>query len=705
MNTSVSRFCAFVSMTAAGLVAYGDSAMASPGGGLGEEKSTFAQSAMSAGAWTKLDSSLRTRSLAVPNVQTVSMFVQSSNPESTRKLIEAAGGYVGTVAGDILTARVPRNAVNTVASAPSVVRLEGARIVRSKLDKAAAAIKVDKVHAGTSPLSAPYKGAGVVVGVLDIGLDFQHAAFKKPDGKTRVRALWDQGATGTPPAGFSYGSECTAAQIDGDTCAHRSTQDHGTHVTGIAAGSPVTGAPYVGVAPEADIVFVNLGNPADTSDEALSTAVCDAASYIFKLAAAANMPAVINMSIGEHSGPHDGTALGDKCLDNLTGPGKILVAAAGNEGKGSVHATQELPVVVHATATASEQPVVLKWLPGKGEDGTTKGELYLWSDSNVALSVRVGFASPSVGTPTYSAPITVERPLAPSTLSNGSVSVGNVIGAGGSIPSGARGIQIAVQDSNKDGLEDHQSWFLEVTGNGRFDAFIDTTSGGGFLATDQAAGVTTDSNMTIGFPAIASKVLAVASFVSRNSWKAADGSEQVQRTAGPESPPVTIGALSSFSSHGPSRNPNAAMKPDIAAPGEILASALNSGASPAAERVAKSGPNGFLMAEGTSMASPMVTGVVALMLQKNRSVTVDDVRAVFDRTAVKPDGVTSVPNTLWGRGKVDALAALADKGSRGSSDGCQLSPTDERSATFAVCASVMLLGFLLVRRRGARSAD
>ncbi|WP_394829641.1 S8 family serine peptidase [Pendulispora albinea] len=699
-----------------GAAACSDSSAKAPGEG--EPTATaFTRASLSTDSWSKLDATLRVQALEEPPAREVrAIFVQSNEPEETRRIIEAIGGQVGTIAGDVLTARVPLGAIDTIATARAVTRIEGALPLRAKLDKAIAASKVDKVRAGAAPLPAPFTGAGVVVGVVDAGIDLRHTAFKKADGKTRILSIWDQGQKGAaPPAGFRYGSECTAAQIDANQCAHASTADHGTHVTGIAAGGKVGDSPYIGAAPDADIVFVEVGAaPGLAKDVAFTTAVCDGASYIFKAAAAVNKPAVVNMSLGEHTGPHDGSSLADRCLDNLSGPGKILVAAAGNEGRGTKHAELGAPVLVHATATASSTPVVLKWLPGKDDDTkVTQEKLNVWADPNVELSIQVGFDAGD-GSPTFSKPITAKQPLTKTMLTDGNVTVGPVAGDTSPIPApAARGTQIVLEDGDKDGQEAQKLWLVKITGNGRFDAFIDTTGGGGFLASGQDRGVTVDSNMTIGFPAIASKVLAVGSYTSRNTWKAADGSEQVEK--GDDDKPVTLGALSGFSSRGPSRNPSGPMKPDITAPGEVVIAALHAGAKPSAEKIVKASPDGFLISQGTSMASPMVAGIVALMLQRNPTLTVDDIRGIFDRTAVKPEGVANPSPTDWGRGKVDAFAAViatpapaprpdADGGAGNPSNGgskndggCQVAGTGGLVPGFG--AGAMALASILVRRR------
>ena len=605
----------------------------------------------------KMDPLMRVRlsSSAVRDAAPMAIFVKSSDAGATRKEVERLGGRVGTVAGDILTVRLPKAAVATLAMRSEVSRLEAAHGITSRLDKVLAESKVNQVHVGAAGM--PFKGAGVVVGVIDNGFDATHEAFRKPGGPSRVVAFWDQAATaGTAPTGFTYGAECTTVQLSNGSCAHASSDTHGTHVLGIAAGGPVQGSPYIGIAPEADIAYVHFGTaPGADANTGFTTAVCDAASFIFKAAAALGKPAVVNMSLGEHSGPHDGTSLADQCLDNLTGPGKIIVAAAGNEGQGSVSPAPGNPdVFVHATGTASPTASTVRFLPSVSNN-VVQSEVVVWTDSPGDLSVRIGVTAGNATT--FSSPVTRSQPLAPATLAVGPLTVGPVAAAGGELPGGARGIQIVVRDSNADGAElKSVTWIIEITGSGKFDAFIDTTGAGGFIRGGIGAGVTANNEMTIGYPAIASKVIAVGSYVTQNAWTPIGGGPQKQTDQAGDQ--VKIGALSGFSSRGPARRSAAVgQKPDITAPGDVVVSALNSRGTVGIERTIKASPSGFYVAEGTSMASPAISGIVAVMLQKKPRLGVEDVRRILASTATPVPGVTH-PNTSWGHGKVNALAAV-----------------------------------------------
>ena len=569
---------------------------------------------------SRMDAALR-RELARPAAlatPTISMFVKSSDVARTVEEVRAAGGSVGTIAGDVLTVRLPRAGIAAISRSTAIRHLEGARPVQRRLDRLIPETKVDQIHGGAGGLPGPFKGKNVVVGVIDEGIDVGHEAFKKPGGGSRVLSVWDQTLTmgGTPPAGFTYGITCDNAQLAGGTCPHASTGMHGTHVAGIAAAGPVAGSPYVGVAPEADIVFVHLGSaPNKTGNEATTTAICDGASYIFKAAEAAGKPAVINMSLGEHSGPHDGSSLADQCLDNLTGPGKIIVAAAGNEGRGSVSVAAGNPrVFLHATGTASATPQVFKHLPGGTAAATS--EIYIWWDTPGDISVRLGVEN--AGGDVYTAAVTSTKPLAAVALTVGADTLGRVEASNGTLASGGRMINLTLGDENKDKKELEYTWLLEITGTGKFDAFIDTTSTTGFLQSAVPAGATVDNAMSIGFPAIASKVIAVGSYVSRNEWTPFDADAGVQKQLDPVTgTQVTVGALSGFSSRGPARKTTlTGNKPDITAPGEIIVSTLHEKHKlDEATKLMKPSPNGYALSEGTSMATPAVAGIVALMLQ------------------------------------------------------------------------------------------
>ena len=171
--------------------------------------------------WTVADGGVDaawTAAMRTDAKSTLHFYVQSTTPAATQRLIEAAGGSVGTVAGDILTVRMPASALPALLGHRGITGLEAAGTVRPRLDQALPAMDVPPVHDGEDPLTRPYKGTGVLVGVIDYGLDLSHRAFTDVNELTRVRALWTHASSGTPPAGYSYGDTCTELMLSSGDC-------------------------------------------------------------------------------------------------------------------------------------------------------------------------------------------------------------------------------------------------------------------------------------------------------------------------------------------------------------------------------------------------------------------------------------------------------------------------------------------------------
>ena len=189
----------------------------------------------------------------------------------------------------------------------------------------------------------PFRGKDVVIGIIDYGFQYDHITFFDAETRSdlRIKRVWNQNATGdTPPVGFSGGreyktqEEILAAKYDD------STDDigHGTHVAGIATGA-FTGNVYRGVAPEADVALVSYKMDDSSSS---NVSISNGIKYIYDYATSVNKPCVVNMSLGMHLGPHDGTSTFDVVCDQMQGEGKLLVGSAGNEGADKVHVEKTL---------------------------------------------------------------------------------------------------------------------------------------------------------------------------------------------------------------------------------------------------------------------------------------------------------------------------------------------------------------------------
>lgn len=194
-------------------------------------------------------------------------------------------------------------------------------------------------------------GRGVLLAVLDSGITWDLEVFRKADGSTRIRYLWDQTVVGKPPEGFSQGTEYTAEEINAALqmsvldryrlLPSRDLSGHGTAVAGIAAGKSA-GSLYTGAAPEAELIVVKLGLPGNSggAEEGFprTTEILRGVTYALRKAQQLNRPLVINLSFGNSYGSHDGSSLLERFLDNASEIGKtVICVGSGNEGAARGH--------------------------------------------------------------------------------------------------------------------------------------------------------------------------------------------------------------------------------------------------------------------------------------------------------------------------------------------------------------------------------
>jgi minor extracellular serine protease Vpr len=588
----------------------------------------------------------------------VEVFLQTQSGFDIGNLSALGARNIVTV-GNIMTAVIPVDNIFTIASDERITYIEtGTR--RKPLNSAGRVdIGADKVHTGLD-LPDQMRGEGVIVGVLDSGIDFSHPDFSDDNG-TRIQFLLEYTQAGQ--------SEWTKSQIDSDpvSVTQRDLDDgggHGTHVAGSAAGGGRVNAQYQGVAPNSDIIFVKGLIGGGFSDNV----VVGGCQYIFTKADVLGKPAVINLSLGSNFGPLDGTSLYEQALSDLTGAGKIIVAAAGNEGFDLIHAGSQLP--------ASTRNVTIM-LP----DNPSQTFLNMWYDPGVVAQVAIGAFIVVDGELIYLGstnfvpagsfmnytPFVIEYEengeQNEDTLGIIGIDAQTIADPG----NGDGNILVDIQGDPENGIDlTEVIWAVIYDSNtsGRFDMW---TFGGEFwpspiggLGVNEIPG---DTFSTVGTPASAQKVISVGSYVTTNTWTNIDNQtfqwqnpDPTRQTNNPVVP--SIGQKSYFSSFGPTRDGRVA--PDISAPGELIFSPLSShlteGQGYMRALVLQGGQ--YIGSQGTSMASPHVTGVVALMLQANPTLTYEDVLSILQETARTDTFTGTVPNNLFGAGKVDAHAAV-----------------------------------------------
>lgn len=179
-------------------------------------------------------------------------------------------------------------------------------------------------------------GRGILVAMLDSGVDYRHPEFRNPDGTTRIRALWDQSIQGSPPNGYYLGAEFTREQIN-EALADEDNppisvdiSGHGTGVLGIAAGNQ-------GVAYESELLVVKLGNPREEGFPR-TTELMQGLDYVIRKALEYQMPVAVNISFGNTYGSHTGTSLLETYISDVSNLWKsVICVGSGNEGAGTGH--------------------------------------------------------------------------------------------------------------------------------------------------------------------------------------------------------------------------------------------------------------------------------------------------------------------------------------------------------------------------------
>ena len=188
-------------------------------------------------------------------------------------------------------------------------------------------------------------GRGVLVGIIDSGIDYANPVFRNADGTTRIRNLWDQSLSENPPAGYLIGTEYTSEQINEalrqPTIEQRRqivpSQDisgHGTAVAGVAAGNSQE---YRGVAYESDLIVVKLGLPR-LNGFPRTTELMQAIDYVIRKAVEYGQPIAINLSFGNTYGAHDGNSLLEQFIQDASNRWKnVICIGTGNEGNTAGH--------------------------------------------------------------------------------------------------------------------------------------------------------------------------------------------------------------------------------------------------------------------------------------------------------------------------------------------------------------------------------
>lgn len=434
--------------------------------------------------------------------------------------------------------------------------------------------------------TAPYvpdnlSGKGVLVAIVDSGIDYAHPDFRNEDGTTRIVALWDQSSSfGTPPEGYTLGTLFSKEQIDlalrEEVVSDKrrivpevDLSGHGTHVAGIVAGNGrASNGKYRGVAYESELLVVKLAEVRSEQTSVTGTArLMEAIDFCIRFAMERNQPLALNLSYGTNEGAHNGKSLLETYINTVSRMAKcVICVGTGNEGVGRKHAggileqeTIEIELAIEGTEKSLELELwknysdrflveiespsgrTVSFPFSEGEPVTAFGSSFLYS----AWGKNVRLAEAEVEG-LWSAP-TIYQNLSEFRLS--------ITALGERLGVGVWKIRLIPEQIVKG---EYDIWILQGL----------ESSQSGFLIPDTAR--------TLTIPSTAENVISVGAY------------------------DVGTFQVAPFSGRGQARELGRT-KPDIVAPGvEIMSCAVG---------------GGYTRRTGTSMATPFVTGGAALLMQ------------------------------------------------------------------------------------------
>lgn len=449
-------------------------------------------------------------------------------------------------------------------------------------------------------------GKGVLIGVIDSGIEYANADFRQEDGATRIRFLWDQTVEGTPPEGYRIGSEFSAEQINEALQQPNRTMrlqkvpsvdisGHGTAVAGVAAGNGRnSGGRYRGTAPDAELIIVKLGNPGGVGFPRTAE-LMQAVDYIVQKAEMLQMPVSVNISFGNTYGAHNGTSLPERFLDAAAQIGRTLISVGtGNEGTEAGHTS--------GFVREGEETSV----PLGVQERQGAFSLQIWTDYTDVIGV-------TIKTPSGERVGPIREVMGAQRFLTGKTEILLYYGE----PSPYSGLnEIFLEFLPVDDYVNSGEWNIilvpEQIVTGRFEMWLPAS----YTLNEGTAFFYPTEELTLTIPSTASRVLTVAAY-DADTMSYAD-----------------------FSGRGRKSQNN--QKPDLAAPGVNV--------------VSVQGEEGYASFTGTSFAAPFASGGAALLMEwgiteKNDLFLYGEkAKAFLRRGARELPGYDSWPNNQLGYG-------------------------------------------------------
>lgn len=571
------------------------------------------------------------------------------SPGFDRNVLEKAGIRIGAQAGHIVTLTVPVEALPMLESLKEVLQYSiSHRIAAPMMDRARQDTRTDSVQAGLGTASGlPYNGEGVYIGITDWGFDYTHPNYNNAGRPNwRLDMAWDQfRLAGPAPAGFDYGTVISGfydlRDAQSDTSNIYGYGTHGTHVAGIAAGKGNDGQ-FVGQAPGAKLLFCTfrLGE----------AEWMDGVAWMRQVAADSARRLVVNSSWGMYTfSTLDGTSLLSQAIDAWADSGTVFVTSGGNNG----HST----VPFHISRNFSSNTDTLRTVAVKASEiysiRETGQALVLWGEEGHDFEALVRIAS---GEQVYSSPIL-------STAGGDTVIYDTIL-----VDDTPIAYRALIEHSNTFDRRPHMQLDVNKTA-GELQLFVTAASGtvhawniankenhagneGCSFSSAGHHGFTSGDNLYgIGEPACSRKALSIAAHTADRYNSATQQFIQ--------------GSIANFSSSGPTIDGR--QKPEISAPGVDINSSISYWTDDhydaTSTRWVQDKKYTWGQMSGTSMSSPSVAGIMALLLQANPDLTIDELRNIVFTTARNDDKTGPLvandsTDLRWGWGKINTLAAI-----------------------------------------------
>ena len=579
----------------------------------------------------------------------IQAFVKIDSEQALEDL-KKQGVTVNCRFGNIFTVTMDADKVDAVSRLKSISAMAVAQMVAPTNDAALEKSDIEGVHDGSGEgfNGHEYTGRGVVLGVIDTGIDYNHINFRDEDGNNRVkRAYLPDDETGTHPVldgnelpGSHYVTPEEIAALTADNDA----TSHGTHTTGTAAGSYMANG-MNGVAPEADLVL--CGMPSNKFSDAN---IANCVAYIFDYAKSVGKPAVINMSIGSNDWSHDGTSFLSQVFDEVSGPGKICIVSAGNDGNKLIHYRHTISSETDTIRSVLVNPngyyyngYVSMWC-----DDTTPHSLYFTVvDNNTKETVYRSALFKDLD-PEEVVEITSDDDPELAQYYTGTIYLAMAEEYNGKFHSiimpvatpTDRRYYIAVHYGAPVGTN-LEAWCSSETylRNSGFEGYVEGNT------------LKSISDLATG-----EKVISVGAYVSKKTVVAERGTMNYNLSP--------MDDMAAFSSYGP--DANGISRPDVCAPGYVLVSSFSR-----YDTKSRSYGKGYALLEtvdeveypygvvyGTSMSTPIVAGAVAVWLQAKSTLTSADIKDILENSSLRDDYVENGDPERWGCGKLRIAEGL-----------------------------------------------